>query len=54
MSAELAALRQTYNNIAVGALRPGGAPFSFRAGVTSAKAQPGLLPSPLAARSNPE
>ncbi len=45
MSAELAALRQTYNNIAVGALRPGGAPFSFRAGVTSAKAQPGLLPS---------
>ncbi len=48
MSAELAALRPTYNNITAGALRPGGAPFSFRAGVTSAKAQPSLLPSPLA------
>lgn len=44
MSAELAALRPTYNNIAAGALRPGGAPFSFLAGVTSAKAQLGLLP----------
>lgn len=32
MSAKLAELRPTYNNIAVGALRPDGAPFSFRAG----------------------
>lgn len=53
MSAELAALRPTYNNIAAGALRLGGAPFSFRAGVTSAKAQPGLLP-PLALGSSAE
>lgn len=38
MSAELAEMQPTYNNITAGALCPGGVPFPFRASVTSAKA----------------
>lgn len=50
MSADLAAMRPGYNNIA-DTLRTGGAPFPFRAGATSAK--PNLI-YPLVLGSSPE
>nr|BDB33601.1 hypothetical protein [Pseudomonas aeruginosa] len=53
MSAELAALRQTYNNITAGALQPGGAPFPFRAGRRHLCKNP-TWPTTLALGSSPE
>nr|QLG04936.1 hypothetical protein [Pseudomonas aeruginosa] len=39
-------MRPTYNNIAVGALRPGGAPFSFHAGAPLQKPNLAYYPRP--------